>query len=75
MPDELVVIRVQKFAETDKAIFIGPPGDNVRDSLKQWLPLGLINHSDEIEDDLYELELPRWLVEKKDLEDYVVSEE
>lgn len=73
MSDEMVVVRVQKFGETDSAIHIGPPGNNIQDRLKQWLPMGLIGHSDEVEPGLFDLEIPRWLMEKKDLEDYEVE--
>lgn len=76
--NELVTIQVQRYRETDDAILVGPigtPGRNmVQDRLKVWLPLGLISHTDEFEGDIVELEIPRWLMEKKDLEDYECEE-
>lgn len=71
--DDLVTIQVQKYQETNDAILVGPQESSpgmVQERLKVWLPLGLITHSDEYADDVYELEIPRWLMEKKELEDY-----
>jgi hypothetical protein len=71
--DDLVIIQVQKYHETEAAILVGPressPG-RVQDRLKVWLPLGLITHADEFAGQVYELEIPRWLMEKKELQDY-----
>lgn len=79
MSNELVVIQVQKYHETNDAILVGPPGtpgrNTVQDKLKVWLPLGLITHSEEFADDIYELEIPRWLMEKKSLEDFETEQQ
>lgn len=75
--DDLVTIQVQKYNETNDAILVGPQESSpgmVQDRLKVWLPLGLITHSAEFAGDVYELEIPRWLMEKKDLEDYEYEE-
>lgn len=71
---ELVVVQVQRYHETEAAILVGPPGHNVQDRLKTWLPKGLIHKTDEVTDpahlDMVELEIPSWLMHKKELEDY-----
>lgn len=54
--------------KTDKAILIKEAGDNV------WLPLSMIKidgdslESDDLQlDELVEIEMPKWLAQKKDL--------
>jgi hypothetical protein len=74
---ELVCLRgLKKYAENDDgtSILVGPPGLKEQapyDDGKVWLPSGLINYFRELPNDTVELEIPFWLAQKKELEDYV----
>ena len=78
--DDTVVILVSLYRETDDAILVGPPAVDgrekmIQDRMKVWLPRGLILHDEELEGSRHEYEIPRWLMEKKDLENYELEAE
>jgi hypothetical protein len=70
--DDLVVCTVELYAETDTAILVGEPGQQ-RNSIyasrdQKWIPLSFITHSTlNGVGSVGEIELPRWMAEKKDL--------
>lgn len=70
--NDMVVIEVRIYQETDKAYQVGEPGLQYTDTqLMEWLPIALVNHRKDLPGNKTELEVPSWLVDKKDLENYV----
>ena len=67
--DSLVILVVRIYHTTDSAILIGEPGLKKTDSnCMEWIPLSMVNHSKEIPGNKVELEIPRWMMAKKELE-------
>lgn len=73
--NELVTIKVKLHQETADAILVGPSKQFTPDRLvrKEWLPSSFISHKSGYEiGSIIEVEIPRWLAEKKDLESHIV---
>ena len=70
MANELIVLVVRKYQETEKAILVGASGLRPGDDGKEWIPLSMVSHCKEIPGNLIELEIPRWMADRKDLLQY-----
>lgn len=70
--NDMVVIEVRIYRETDKAYLIGEPGllDTDTDYM-EWLPSSLVNHRKDLPGNRTELEIPSWIATKKDLEEFI----
>lgn len=67
--NDLVVILARIYNTTDSAILVGEPGLLPSDSDQMdWLPLSLVAHTKELPGSKVELEIPRWLMDKKELD-------